>query len=79
MCAVDIDDPTPIEHQGSTSKVFVRNLFTDFPAGFDQLVRQEKTGPAFALFKSERPLLVQLLGRFLWSCALPKVRGSPAP
>ncbi|KWU44823.1 hypothetical protein RHOSPDRAFT_17356 [Rhodotorula sp. JG-1b] len=58
---VDIDDPTPIEHQGSTSKVFVRNLFTDFPAGFDQLVRQEKTGPAFALFKSERPLLVQLL------------------
>ncbi|GAA5963816.1 hypothetical protein JCM8115_006341 [Rhodotorula mucilaginosa] len=58
---VDIDDPTPIEQQGSTSKVFVRNLFTDFPAGFDQLVRQEKTGPAFALFKSERPLLVQLL------------------
>ncbi|GAA5879617.1 hypothetical protein JCM3774_004286 [Rhodotorula dairenensis] len=58
---VDVDDPTPIEQQGSTSKVFVRNLFTDFPAGFDQLVRQERTGPAFALFKSERPLLVQLL------------------
>lgn len=44
------------------AKVFVRNLFTDFPAGFDQQVRQEKAGPAFALFKSERPLLVQLLG-----------------
>lgn len=44
------------------SKVFVRNLFTEYPAGFDQLVRQDKTGPAFALFRSERPLLVQLLG-----------------
>ncbi|BGP59681.1 DNA-directed DNA polymerase alpha catalytic subunit pol1 [Rhodotorula toruloides] len=58
---VDIDDPTPVEHQGSSSKVFVRNLFTDFPTGFDQQVRQHQGSPTFALFKAERPLLIQLL------------------
>ncbi|BGO92070.1 DNA-directed DNA polymerase alpha catalytic subunit pol1 [Rhodotorula toruloides] len=58
---VDIDDPTPVEHQGSSSEVFVRNLFTDFPTGFDQQVRQHQGSPIFALFKAERPLLIQLL------------------
>ncbi|GAA6024619.1 hypothetical protein JCM10207_001023 [Rhodosporidiobolus poonsookiae] len=58
---IDIDDPTPIENQGSSSKVFVRNLFTDFPAGFEQHVRAIKAGPVFALFKAERPMLMQLL------------------
>ncbi|GAA5873099.1 hypothetical protein JCM8547_006792 [Rhodosporidiobolus lusitaniae] len=59
---IDIDDPTPIEQQGSTCKVFVRNLFTEFPNGFDQHVRSlPKTGTAYALFKAERPMLMQLL------------------
>jgi hypothetical protein len=50
-------------HQGSTCKVFVRNLFTEFPNGFDQHVRSlPKTGTAYALFKQERPMLMQLLG-----------------
>ncbi|GAA6009942.1 DNA-directed DNA polymerase alpha catalytic subunit POL1 [Rhodotorula paludigena] len=58
---VDIDDPTPIEHQGSSAKVFVRNLFTEFPAGFEQMARQQNSGATVGLFKAERPLLVQLL------------------
>ncbi|BGP49603.1 DNA-directed DNA polymerase alpha catalytic subunit pol1 [Rhodotorula kratochvilovae] len=58
---VDIDDPTPIENQGSSAKIFVRNLFTEFPAGFEQLARQQNSGATIALFKAERPLLVQLL------------------
>ncbi|GAA5950464.1 hypothetical protein JCM10213_003586 [Rhodosporidiobolus nylandii] len=58
---IDIDDPTPIQNQGSSSKIFVRNLFTEFPSGFDQHVRGLKGGPAFALFKQERPMLMQLL------------------
>jgi hypothetical protein len=65
FAAVDVDDPTPVEHQGSSSKVFVRNLFTDFPTGFDQQVRQHQGSPTFALFKAERPLLIQLLGASL--------------
>ncbi|GAA5986163.1 hypothetical protein JCM11641_004732 [Rhodosporidiobolus odoratus] len=58
---IDIDDPTPIQNQGSSSKVFVRNLFTEYPSGFDQHVRGLKGGPTFALFKAERPMLMQLL------------------
>ncbi|GAA6055199.1 hypothetical protein JCM3770_000705, partial [Rhodotorula araucariae] len=58
---VDIDDPTPIENQGSSAKIFVRNLFTEFPAGFEQMARQQNSGATIALFKAERPLLVQLL------------------
>ncbi|GAA5888512.1 hypothetical protein JCM6882_008978 [Rhodosporidiobolus microsporus] len=59
---IDIDDPTPIEHQGSSSKIFVRNLFTEFPTGFEQHIRAlPKGGPQFALFKAERPMLMQLL------------------
>ncbi|GAA5918206.1 hypothetical protein JCM8208_006171, partial [Rhodotorula glutinis] len=58
---VDIDDPTPIEHQGSSAKIFVRNLFTEFPAGFEQMARQQNSGASIGVFKAERPLLVQLL------------------
>lgn len=55
-------------HQGSTCKVFVRNLFTEFPNGFDQHVRSlPKTGTAYALFKQERPMLMQLLGSSCFS------------
>ncbi|GAA6059765.1 hypothetical protein JCM10212_001973 [Sporobolomyces blumeae] len=57
---VDIDDPTPIEKQGSSSHIFVRNLFTDFPKDFDRTAR-EATKNSISLFKQERPLLVQLL------------------
>ncbi|GAA6028504.1 hypothetical protein JCM8097_007252 [Rhodosporidiobolus ruineniae] len=59
---IDIDDPTPIEQQGSSAKVFVRNLFTEFPNGFDQHIRSlPKSSTTFALFKQERPMLAQLL------------------
>ncbi|GAA5933337.1 uncharacterized protein JCM15063_001287 [Sporobolomyces koalae] len=57
---IDIDDPTPIEKQGSSSQIFVRNLFTDFPKDFDRTAR-EATKNSISIFRDERPLLVQLL------------------
>jgi DNA polymerase alpha subunit A len=66
---VDIDDPTPIEKQGSSSQIFVRNLFTDFPKDFDRTAR-EATKNSISIFKDERPLLMQLLRTFLLSIRL---------
>ncbi|GAA5895337.1 DNA-directed DNA polymerase alpha catalytic subunit POL1 [Sporobolomyces salmoneus] len=57
---IDIDDPTPIEKQGSSSQIFIRNLFTDFPKDFDRTAR-EATKNSISIFKDERPLLNQLL------------------
>ncbi|GAA5981594.1 hypothetical protein JCM5350_008038 [Sporobolomyces pararoseus] len=57
---IDIDDPTPIEKQGSSSQIFVRNLHTDFPKEFDRTAR-EATKNSISIFKDEKPLLNQLL------------------
>ncbi|GAA5897364.1 hypothetical protein JCM5296_004143 [Sporobolomyces johnsonii] len=59
---IDIDDPTPIEQQGSSSQIFVRNLFTDFPVNFESTARTALNGKGvISVFKDERPMLIQFL------------------
>ncbi|KAM0786373.1 hypothetical protein ACM66B_001841 [Microbotryomycetes sp. NB124-2] len=58
----DIDNTTPIAQQPSRATTLVRNLFTPFPTGFEDLARQNsKAGDAILVVKDEDALLNQLL------------------
>ncbi|KAK4052007.1 DNA-directed DNA polymerase alpha catalytic subunit pol1 [Microbotryomycetes sp. JL221] len=61
----NIDDTTPIAQQPSRATTLVRNLFTPFPTGFEELARKNsKPGDAIVITKDEDALLQQLLGLF---------------